>query len=109
MVEWLQSVEDPSVALMTVEPSDLLLEYQPKVKTAEIQVVHPEDGAEKLSCRVIIRRGDSDNTLFVNLFAPLFFNIDRRLAIQVPLVGSGYSVREVWPPENVAQAAAESA
>ncbi len=109
MVEWLQSVDDPSLALMTVAPTDLLLEYQPKVKSAEIQAIHPEDGLEKISCRVIIRRGDVDKTLYVNLFAPLFFNVERRLAIQVPLVGSGYSVREVWPPDTAIPVAAESA
>lgn len=98
MVSWLQSVDEPGIALMTVDPTDLLIDYRPKVKAAEIRAIHPEDGEERLTCRVIIRRGETPNTLFVNLFAPLFFNAERRLAIQVPLVGSGYSVREVWPP-----------
>ena len=104
MVEWLQSVDDPTLALMTVNPVDLFIEYQPKVRPAELQAIHPDDGIEKLACRVIIRRGDAPNSLFVNLFAPLFLNIDRKLAIQVPLVGSGFSVREVWPPVPVAPA-----
>ena len=101
MIEWLQSADDPGIALMTVDPADLLLDYQPKIKAGELQAIRPEGSeldAQKLMCRVIIRRGDVENTLFVNLFAPLFFNVEHRLAIQVPLVGSGYSVREVWPP-----------
>ncbi len=104
LIQWLQSVDDPSLALMTVDPADLLLEYQPKVKPAEIQAIHPEDGVDKFACRVIIRVGDSPKTLFINLFAPLFINVDRQLAIQIPLVGSGYSVREVWPPASITAA-----
>ena len=105
MIEWLQSVDEPGIALMTVDPADLLIEYRPKVKPAELQAIHPDDGEDKLMYRVIIRRGEEPNTLFVNLFAPVFFNVERRLGIQVPLVGSGYSVREVWPPVPVAPTA----
>jgi len=104
MVKWLQSADDPSIALMTVEPADLMLEYQPKVRPAELQALDLDAAGDDLNCRVIIRRGDAPNTLFVNLFAPVFINIARKLAIQVPLVGSGYSVREVWPPVPVTPA-----
>jgi len=40
----------------------------------------------------------------VNLFAPLLFNVDRRLGMQVPLVDSNYPVSALWPPEEGTEA-----
>jgi flagellar assembly factor FliW len=99
VVEWMQSLEEPDVAVMTVEPTDFFPDYRPQPKAGELLTI---DGAalgpDDLLCRVIIRLGDAPGKLFVNLFAPLFFNIPRRVGMQLPLVGSGLSVREVWPP-----------
>lgn len=98
MIEWLQSVDEPDIAVMLVDPVELLIDYQPKPKSAELQTIQAE--GDQLIHRVIIRNGDTPGQLFMNLFAPIMINVPKSLAMQVPLVGSGYSVREVWPPSN---------
>jgi flagellar assembly factor FliW len=99
IVEWLQSLDEPGIAVMTIDPRELALEYRPEPKPGEVKAVVPDDGEQdELSLRVIMRVGDQPGTLYLNLFAPLLFNVTRKLGMQVPLVGSGYSVREVWPP-----------
>lgn len=107
IIEWLQSLDEPDVALMTVEPTDFFPDYHPEPKASELQAI----GADNLSeedrlCRVVIRLADEPGKLYVNLFAPMFFNISRRLGVQLPLVGSGHGVREVWPPEAQREGAA---
>lgn len=99
VVQWLQSIDEPEVAVMTVDPVDFLVEYNPQPKPGETRLIRPDPDAEdELIFRVIIRRGDVEGQLYMNLFAPVYINVDRRLGMQVPLVGSGYSAREVWPP-----------
>lgn len=100
LIEWLQSTEEPDVAVMLIDPAELLLDYAVTPKPAEIRAVQPNEAEpERLTCRIIIRNADRPGHLYLNLFAPLLFNQERRLAMQVPLVGSGYGVREIWPPE----------
>ncbi|HJL41068.1 MAG TPA: flagellar assembly protein FliW [Myxococcales bacterium LLY-WYZ-16_1] len=98
-IDWLQSVDEPEVALMTIDPAELGLDYRPEPKAAELAPLGADpDGS--LEVRVILRPAeDAPGKLRVNLFAPLFFNPVNRLGIQIPLVGSGYEVSALWPPE----------
>ncbi len=101
MIEWLQSIDEPDIALMTMDPiRDLLLEYRPAPKPGELGPIGAER-VEDVATRVIIRNADVPGRLFVNLFAPLFYNVELRLGMQLPLVGSGFAVNELWPPESL--------
>lgn len=107
VIEWLQSVDEPEVALMTIDPVDLGLDYDPKPKPAELAPIHPDDG--EVAVRLILRSADeAPGKLSLNLFAPLFFNVPRRLGIQIPLVGSGYRVSTLWPPDPAGEGPGES-
>lgn len=99
VVQWLQSADEPDVALMTVEPGDLLLDYNPTFEDDDVRAVRPDvDADEAFQVRLIIRNAEMPGHLRVNLFAPLLFNVDRRLGMQVPLVGSEFPVSALWPP-----------
>lgn len=99
VVSWLQAVDEPEVALMTIDPADLgLADYRPVPPEEALAALDGTD-PEKLSVRIIIRRAEDDEHLRLNLFAPLFFDVDRRVGLQVPLVGSDYPVSALWPPE----------
>lgn len=101
MIEWLQSIDEPDIALMTMDPiQDLLLEYNPEPKAGELGPIQVA-GVEEAVARVIIRNAEVPGRLSVNLFAPLFYNVDKRLGMQLPLVGSGFGVGELWPPKDV--------
>ena len=101
MIEWLQSIDEPDIALMTMNPrEDLLLDYTPEPKTGELTPIGVREVSET-SVRVIIRNADVPGRLSVNLFAPIFYNVQRRLGMQLPLVGSRFGVSELWPPRDV--------
>lgn len=109
MIEWLQSVDEPDIALMTMDPvRDLLIDYAPRPKKGELGPIQLED-VEEAVLRVIIRNADIPGRLSVNLFAPLFYNVNERLGMQLPLVGSGFEVSELWPPDEVVQRSQEAA
>jgi flagellar assembly factor FliW len=110
IVEWLQSVDQPEIALMTIDPRELSLDYRPDPKPGEVRAVVPEGAdQDQLHLRVIMRVGEQAGTLYLNLFAPLLFNVTKKLGMQVPLVGSGFSVRHVWPAAAVTGAPAAPA
>ena len=94
-VVWLQSISSPDLALMTVDPRELAVEYAPRFKPAETRGV-TGDREVALECRVVAR-ADGDGGVRLNLFAPLLFNRDAGLAVQLALVGSGYATDTPWP------------
>jgi flagellar assembly factor FliW len=96
---WLQSVEAPAEALIVVDPRLVALSYDPAPKPAELRPILDEgESVSKLVARVIVRAGEGPNELLFNLFAPIYFNVERHTAMQIPLVGSGQELREAWPP-----------
>jgi flagellar assembly factor FliW len=99
-VEWLQSVSDPSVALMVLDPTRFDLGYEPKPKPAELTPIDGDAENADIACRVVIRSAEQPGHAYLNLFAPILINFSKSLAMQVPLVGSGYAVRESWPNEG---------
>lgn len=102
VVSWLQAVDEPEVALMTIAPVDLGLgDYRPVPPEEALASLGVDDGRE-LELRIIIRRAEDEEHLRLNLFAPLFFDVERRLGVQVPLIGSDYPVSVLWPPEEPA-------
>ncbi len=99
-LEWMQSLDEPEVAVLTVDPQKLAVNYNARPKPGELKLIQPcDDGSEPLRYRVTVRHGADAGEALVNLFAPILLNPDRMLGMQVPLVGSGHTVREVWPPK----------
>ncbi len=92
---WLQSVEDPDLAVMTVSPKLLDFEYLPRIKPAETLVLQTE-GLRDLEIRLIAAE-NPEGGILLNLFAPLLIHRKAGLAKQVPLVGSGHSLVTPWP------------
>lgn len=99
LLQWLQSVVEPGVAVMVLDPTRLGLDYAPKPKDAEVSLIRPE-AEDPIAVRVVVRNGEEPGRAVLNLFAPILINFSKRLAMQVPLVGSGYGVREPWPPSS---------
>lgn len=92
---WLQSAENSELAMMTVSPSLLGFEYEPRIKPAETLILQTENLPD-LEIRLIAAEGP-DGGLLLNLFAPLLIHRKVGLAKQVPLVGSGHSPVTPWP------------
>jgi flagellar assembly factor FliW len=106
-VNWLQSASDPDVAVIIMDPVNFRPDYELAPRPEELKLIKAANGHEKkVVYRIIIRSGEKPGQLYLNLFAPLIFNVADRLGMQLALVGSDFSIREVWnaPDETDSEA-----
>jgi flagellar assembly factor FliW len=93
---WLQSLERPEIALPLIDPWALFNDYDPQlpaVTAAVMEIERPEDFC--LMCVCVV--GPDAKEMTVNLLAPLVFNLRSKIARQVMLEDSSYSVRATIP------------
>jgi flagellar assembly factor FliW len=93
---WLQSLERSDIALPLIDPWALFSDYDPQlpsVTAAVLEIERPEDFC--LMCVCVV--GPEAKELTVNLLAPLVFNLRLRIARQVMLEDSIYSIRTPIP------------
>ena len=93
---WLQSIEDPKVALPAADPWGIFADYEPRVPsyaTETLEIQGPEDFT--VLCIVVVTKDAAEMTM--NLMAPVIVNLKTRRARQVMLDNSNYSVREPIP------------
>lgn len=89
---WLQSVEDPSVCFILIEPEAFFKEYTPKINKRELKVMGVSDIKElKLFCIVVIPDDPQEAT--ANLRAPLIVNFERKIAKQTILEDDSCDIR----------------
>ena len=93
---WLQSLDDPSIALPTGDPWLIFPDYEPKLPpyaTGSLDLQLPEDFVTL--CVVVVSPGAAEMTM--NLLAPIIVNIRTKVGRQVALETGGYSVRTPIP------------
>lgn len=92
---WIQSVEDVNVALPAADPWSFFPAYDPSLPTFarfSLDLDKPEDFT---ILGIVVAPGDG--TMFMNLMAPVIINLKSRIARQVALESSGYSVATPIP------------
>lgn len=95
---WLQALEDPTLALLTVDPTAFEIPFEPRHKPAETAVIRPGDeAADVLEWRLLAYENEAGD-LNINRFAPIVIHRAAGLAMQLFLVGSGYALGLPWPP-----------
>jgi len=77
---WLQSVERSEVALAVVSPRRFVPEYQMRVARHELAPLHLDHVRQ---AQVLVILGRTEESMTLNLKAPLVFNLPRRLGRQV--------------------------
>jgi flagellar assembly factor FliW len=93
---WLQSLDDPTVALPAANPWMVFEKYDPKLPFyafAALEIASAEDFT--LLCVTVCTEGAREMT--INLAAPIVVNLAKRKACQIQLEGSSYSARESIP------------
>jgi flagellar assembly factor FliW len=81
---WMQSIDRPEVALAVVSPRRFVPAYQVRVARRELLPMEP---GEARTAEVLVILSKAENTLTLNLKAPLLIDLDRRVGCQV--VGNG--------------------
>jgi flagellar assembly factor FliW len=96
---WLQSLDDPSVALPTANPWMIFEDYDPVIPAYAFAALEIQDPSEfTYLCVTVVSDGAQEMTM--NLVAPIIVNLRTRKATQVALEGSSYSVREPIPRKH---------
>lgn len=106
---WLQSIDDPKIALPAADPWQIFPDYEPRMPAyaTEALGLHSAEDFTVL-CVVVVTKGADEMTM--NLMAPIVLNLKTRRARQVMLENSNYSVRTAIPRRHVeAQGAAQPA
>ena len=103
---WLQSIEDVNVALPAADPWAYFPAYDPSLPAfarISLDLDKPEDFTV---LGIVVAPGDG--TMFMNLMAPVIVNLKSRIARQVALDASGYSVATPIPLIDTKTAQAEA-
>jgi len=102
---WLQSLDDPAIALPMADPWQIFDDYTPQLPpyaTSSLALDRPEDFVTL--CVVVVTAGAAEMTM--NLLAPVVINLMTRTGRQVTLETGGYSVRTPIPRKDPAPAGA---
>ncbi|MCD6526718.1 MAG: flagellar assembly protein FliW [Desulfuromonas sp.] len=92
---WIQSIEDPQVALVLTDPSNFFLDYQvaPEQQERDKLEISEEDSCFSL----VVVTVHPDRKITLNLAAPILFAPESNKAIQVILEKSGYDIQTSLP------------
>ena len=105
---WMQSLDDLSIALPLGDPWLFFPDYDPKMPGFARLSLDLQNAEDFILLAVMV--GTPGGPTFMNLMAPVVLNLKNRVARQVPLEGSGYTVAMKIPvPEAVAAQAAAQA
>lgn len=92
---WIQSVEDPQVALVLTDPTNFFLDYKVAPEAQERDKLGIDQDAACFSLVVVTVHPDRKITL--NLAAPILFAPSSNKALQVILENSGYDIQTPLP------------
>ena len=90
--QWMQSLDQPSLAFVVIEPSRILTEYHFSVKKEQIKALET-DKVEDLQVFVIVTMSGSILDVTVNLQGPIVINKNSRIGQQVVLNDPKFSTR----------------
>ncbi|MBE7711919.1 MAG: flagellar assembly protein FliW [Cyanobacteria bacterium SIG31] len=90
--KWLQSVEDPSLAFPVVSVFSMNVDYSIDLPDNVIENLKIESVESLLVMNIASIPQDNPQGSTINLLAPIIFNLDKKLAGQVILSGSGYDI-----------------
>lgn len=90
---WLQSLQDPAIALPVVQPQALLPDFQIELSD-ELKSELKAKKSDKLEAYCIVYSGPDLESSTINLLAPIVINTANKLAIQVLLEKKPYTSKD---------------
>ena len=93
-IRWLHAVDDPDVAFIVTDPFPIFPNYSFDLNDEEERFLEIK-GLADIVALVILNA--SDNTITVNLKAPIIANLSNRKAAQMILDDDRYSFKEPMP------------
>jgi flagellar assembly factor FliW len=93
---WLQSIDDPKIALPAADPWQIFPDYEPRMPSYATEALGLHNAEDfTILCVVVVTKDAEEMTM--NLMAPIVLNLKTRRARQVMLENSPYSVKTPIP------------
>ncbi|OFX16911.1 MAG: hypothetical protein A2Z18_01665 [Armatimonadetes bacterium RBG_16_58_9] len=89
---WLQSMEDPSLAFVVVDPTEFFDDYEIEISDAYAEMLRLQSEEDALLF-VVLTVGDHGKHITANLAAPIVLNSKNRIGMQVIIEDDRYAVR----------------
>ncbi|MBU8934551.1 MAG: flagellar assembly protein FliW [candidate division Zixibacteria bacterium] len=89
---WFQSIEDPRIAFIVVNPTVFFADYKIRVHSKEVADLGVQS-PENVETYVIVTVPENPKEMSVNLQGPILINTENNLGKQLVLVNSDYHVQ----------------
>ena len=89
---WLQSLEDPNVAFVVINPVIFFKNYKIEVHFKELEDIKVT-ALEKIETYVIVTIPEDISKMSVNLLGPLVVNLENNNGKQIVLTNSNYTIQ----------------
>ena len=90
--KWLQSTEDPSLAFPIISVFSMNVDYSINLPDEVVEKLGITNVESILVMNIASIPQDNPHGTTINLLAPLIFNLDKQVAGQIILSGSGYDI-----------------
>jgi flagellar assembly factor FliW len=98
---WFQSVENQGLAFVLMDPLDLMADYDIDLSPEDSLLLQIDQPAAEIKALVVVNISKQPPPeITVNLLAPVVINSEKRIAKQVILYQTDYSVRHPVPTKN---------
>jgi flagellar assembly factor FliW len=89
---WLQSVEDPAIAFVVINPSTVKPDYTPPISEGDLELLGIQ-GPEEIALLSIATVRSDPFRATANLRAPILINTEKRLAKQIIIEDQDYPIQ----------------
>jgi flagellar assembly factor FliW len=99
--QWLQVIDDPSLAFLVLSPFELFPDYEPDIAAEDVSFLDLARPSDALLYNIVTVRANGPST--INLKGPILLNRFTLRGKQViPQNGSSFSLRHLLPVETAA-------
>ncbi|MCG9895708.1 MAG: flagellar assembly protein FliW [Fimbriimonadaceae bacterium] len=90
---WMQSLDDPALAFLVVDPNHYVAEYSPEMPASAAKKLQLGPETPLLVYTMASIPSGRPEAMTLNLAGPIAVNAETRTALQIVLEGDGWSVR----------------
>jgi len=90
---WLQSLEDPSLAFVVIEPRHFMPDYAPTISDADVEALGLEADTPYLTFVIVTIPPGKPEEMTANLMGPIIINAATRIAHQVIVEDEDYTTK----------------
>lgn len=99
--KWFQSVDDPGLAFVIIDPFPFVSDYKVDLKEADLEFLGAKDAADVLILTFVSIKRES-SSITANLMGPVIINLTNLIAKQLILSDTSYSPsHRIMQPESV--------